>query len=56
MKEFYVCFFNEILPFLIKALNYSFQHGELSISQRQTSLRKKERTKDALKTGDQFHF
>ena len=34
-KEFYVCFFNEIHPFLIQALNYSFQHGELSISQRQ---------------------
>ena len=32
-KEFYVC--NEIHPFLIEALNYSFQHGELSISQRQ---------------------
>ena len=27
-KEFYVCFFNDIHPFLIQALNYSFQHGE----------------------------
>ena len=36
-KEFYVCFFSEIHPFLIQALNYSFQHGELSISQRQAN-------------------
>ena len=34
-KEFYVCFFNEVHPFLVEALTYSFQNGELSISQRQ---------------------
>ena len=55
----FVCFLNEIHPFLIQALNYSFQHGELSISQRQaviTLIEKKERTKDALKIGDQFRL
>ena len=43
----------------MQALNYSFQHGELSISQRQaviTLTEKKGRTKDALKTGDQFRL
>ena len=58
-KEFYVCLFNEIHPFLVETLNYSFQHDELSVSQRQaviTLIEKKERTKDSLKTGDQFRL
>ena len=45
-KEFYAC--NEIHPFLVEALSYSFQHGELSISQRQaviTLLEKKGKDK-----------
>ena len=33
MKEFYVCFFNEINQFLIKALNKSFNISQLSTSQ-----------------------
>ena len=51
-KEFYVCFFNEIHPFLIQAFNYSFQHGELSISQRQaviTLIEKKGKDKRCIK-------
>ena len=51
-KEFYVCFFNEIHSFLIQALNYSFQHGELSISQRQaviTLTEKKRKDKRCIK-------
>ena len=32
---FYVCFVNEIHPFLVDTLNYSFQYDEFSISQRQ---------------------
>ena len=35
MKEFYVCFFEEINQFLIEALNESFNIGQLSTSQRQ---------------------
>ena len=51
-KEFYVRFFSEIHPFLIQALNYSFQHGELSISQRQaviTLIEKKGKDKRCIK-------
>ena len=51
-KEFYVCFFNEIHPFLAEAFNYSFQHGELSISQRQavmTLIEKKGKEKRFIK-------
>ena len=58
-KKFYVCFFNQIHPFLIQSLNYSFQHSELSISQRQaviTLMEKKGKDKDALKTGDQIRL
>ena len=54
-KEFYVCFFNEILPFLIEALNFSFQHGELSISQRQAVITLIEK-KGKDKRCDQFHL
>ena len=51
-NEFYVCFFSEIHPFLIQALNYSFQHCELSISQRQaviTCIEKKGKDKRCIK-------
>ena len=51
-KELYVCSFDEIHPFLVEALNYSFQHGELSISQRQaviTLIEKKGKDKKFIK-------
>ena len=51
-KEFYVCSFNEIHPFLIQALNYSFRHAKLSISQRQaviTLIEKKGKDKRCIK-------
>ena len=32
-KEFYVCFFGEVVPLLVNSLNYSFKVGEVSISQ-----------------------
>ena len=32
-KEFFVCFFGEVAPFLIQSLNYSFTVGELSMFQ-----------------------
>ena len=34
-EECYVCFFNEISPLLIGAVNHSYQVGQLSTSQRQ---------------------
>ena len=51
-KEFYVRFFNEIHPFLVEALNCSFQHGELPISERQaviTLIEKKGKDKRFIK-------
>ena len=52
-EEFYVFFFNEIHPFLVQALNYSFQHGKLSLSQRQAVItlnEKKGKDKRCIKT------
>ena len=37
-KEIYVCFFQEIHSYLLYALNLSFIHGQLSISQRQAMI------------------
>ena len=57
--EFYVCFFGEIHPFLLEALNYSFQPGELSSSRRPaviTLIEKKEKDKKFIKIGDQFRL
>ena len=34
-KEFYVSFFGELGPLLLKTFNYSFEKGELSASQKQ---------------------
>ena len=48
-EEFYVCFFNEFQPFLVQALNYSFQHGELSISQRQAVITLNEKKRKGQK-------
>ena len=51
-KEFYVCFFQEIHSYLLDALNLSFIHGQLSISQCQamiTLIEKKGKDKRFLK-------
>ena len=34
-KEFYVCFLKQFGKFLVSTLYYSFDHGELSASQKQ---------------------
>ena len=58
-REFYVCFWEDIGSCLVSALNYSFEHGELTSSQKQavvTLIEKKGRDKrDWLRTGDQSH-
>ena len=51
-KEFYICFFNEIVSYLIDALNLSFAYSHLSNSQRQaviTLIEKKGKDKRYLK-------
>ena len=54
-NEFYVCFFEEVAPPLLKSLNYAFTVGELSTSQKQAviTLIKKEEIRDLLKIGGQ---
>ena len=52
MKEFYVCFFEEINQFLIEALNKSFNIGQVSTSQRQAVIiliEKKDKDKRMIK-------
>ena len=52
MKEFYVCFFEEINQFLIEALNESFNIGQLSTSQQQAVIiliEKKDKDKRIIK-------
>ena len=34
-KEFFLCFFNQLGKLLVSTLNYSFDHGEMSTSQKQ---------------------
>ena len=51
-QEFYVCFFSEICSPLIDALNYSFEVGQLSTSQRQvliTFIERKDKDKRYIK-------
>ena len=51
-KEFYVCFFEEVAPPLLKSLNYAFMVGELSTSQKQaviTLIEKEGRDKRLVK-------
>ena len=59
-KEFYLCFFDTIGSILMESLNYAFDKGELSLSQRQvviTLIEKKSRDKRFLKKiGDQYHY
>ena len=56
-KEFYVCYFGEVAPLLVNALNYSFRVGELSTSQKQTVItviEKKVVIRDLSKTGETY--
>ena len=51
-KEFYVCFWEDLGSLLVDTLNYAFQYGELSTSQRQaviTLIEKKDRDKRLIK-------
>ena len=51
-KEFYVCFFDEIITYLLDALNLAFDQGQLLNSQRQamiTLIEKKGKDKRYLK-------
>ena len=51
-KEFYVSFFRELGPLLLKTFNYSFEKGELSASQKQaviTLIQKKYRDVTLIK-------
>ena len=57
-REFYVCFWEDIGSCLVSTLNYSFEHDELSSSQKQaviTLIEKRAETRDLLRTGDQSH-
>ena len=54
-KEFYVCFFGELVMLLLKSLNYSHLVGEMSTSQKQavvTLIEKKGRDKRLVKIAD----
>ena len=51
-KEFYVCFFDEIITYLLDVLNLTFDQGQLSNSQHQamiTLIEKKGKDKRYLK-------
>ena len=51
-REFYVCFWEDIGSCLVSTFNYSFEHGELSSSQKQaviTLIEKKCRDKRLVK-------
>ena len=51
-KEFYVCFFEEVGWLVCKTLNFSFDNGELSASQKRaviTLIEKKDRDKRLVK-------
>ena len=51
-KEFYICFYDETITYLLDALNIAFVHGQLSNSQGQamiTLIEKKAKDKRYLK-------
>ena len=51
-KEFYVCFFKQLGKLLASTLNYSFDHGEMSTSQKQAIIvliQKKDRDSRLIK-------
>ena len=52
-KEFFVCFFNQLGKLLVSTLNYSFDHGEMSTSQKQAIIvliQKKDRDSRLIKS------
>ena len=58
-KEFYVAFFGELEPLLLKTFNYSFEKGELSASQKQaviTLIQKKDRDVTLIKNWRPISF
>ena len=58
-KEFYIAFFDKLGPWLLKCLNFAFEKGVLTTSQRQaviTLVEKKEKISVTLKTGDQYLY
>ena len=51
--EFFKCFFKEVGMFLLRSINYSFENGEMSITQKQgviTCIPKEGKDKSFLKT------
>ena len=51
-KEFYVCFFKQLGKLLVSTLNYSFDHGKMSTSQKQAIIiliQKKDRDSRVIK-------
>ena len=57
-REFYVCFREDTGSCLLSMLNYSFEHVELTSSQKQaviTLIEKRAETRDLSGTGDQSH-
>ena len=51
-KQFFVCFFNQLCKILVSTLNYSFDHGEMSTSQKQAIIvliQKKDRDSRLIK-------
>ena len=51
-KEFYLCFFNELGKLLVETLNFSYEKGELSTSQKQaviTLIKKKDKDSRFIK-------
>ena len=58
-KEFYIAFFDKLGPWLLKCLNFAFEKGVLTTSQRQaviTQVEKKEKISVTLKTGDRYLY
>ena len=58
-KEFYIAFFDKLGPWLLKCLNFAFEKGVLTTSQRQAVIipvEKKKKISATLKTGDQYLY
>ena len=56
--EFYKTFWNSVGHLLVDSLNYSYDHGELSNTQKQAIIKlieKKGKTRDTSAIGGQFH-
>ena len=57
-REFYACFWKHIGSCFVSTLNYSFEHGELTSSQKQaviTLIEKLAETRNLSRTGDQSY-